>query len=268
MQFGVFCTAQPFNKRLPPVHLSRDFEEEQHLIPLRVIRHEVVGSILLRQDRERNTTRSVQFSAIRTVQPFKKRSSSANLLRYFKEEQQLVPLKLVLHKVLDPILLGSDRERNSSRNVRFSAISTTQPFNKRLSAENLSAGFEEERQLIPMRFTLSRVVEEDQPQEEEEQGLERENVVSAEESAAFDFEEQPEELISHVVVEARPQDEEEILTFEDAAGDEPAELIDEQYKRKGGLRREVAALQSNLGDYWSGELPAKRVRKRPDRYTR
>ena len=195
VQFGVFCTAQPFNKRLPPVHLSRDFEEEQHLIPLRVIRHEVVGSILLRQDRERNTTRSVQFSAIRTVQPFKKRSSSANLLRYFKEEQQLVPLKLVLHKVLDPILLGSDRERNSSRNVRFSAISTTQPFNKRLSAENLSAGFEEERQLIPMRFTLSRVVEEDQPQEEEEQGLERENVVSAEESAAVDFEEQPEELI-------------------------------------------------------------------------
>ena len=38
VQFGVFCTAQPFNKRLPPVNLSRDFEEEQHLIPLRVIR--------------------------------------------------------------------------------------------------------------------------------------------------------------------------------------------------------------------------------------
>ena len=116
-----------------------------------------------------------------------------------------------------------------------------------------------------MRLKLSRVVEEDQPQEEEEQGLERENVVSAEESAAFDFEDQPEEFISHVVVEARPQDVEEDLTFEDT-GDEPADLI-EQYERKVGLRREVAALQGNLGEYWSGELPAKRVRRRPDRYT-
>ena len=143
VQFGVFCTAQPFNKRLPPVHLSRDFEEEEQLIPLRVIRHEVVGSILLRQDRERNKTRSVQFSAIRTVQRFKKRSSPVNLLHYFHEERQLVPLKLVLHDVLDPILLGNDRERNTNRSVRFSAISTAQPFNKRLSAVNLSVGFEE-----------------------------------------------------------------------------------------------------------------------------
>ena len=268
VQFGVFCTAQPFNKRLPPVHLSRDFEEEQQLIPLRVIRHEVVGSILLRKDRERNTTRSVHFSAIRTVQPFKKRSSSANLLRYFSEEQQLVPLKLILHEVLDPILLDHDRERNSNGNVRFSAISTTQPFNKRLSAENISAGFKEERQLIPMRLTLSRVVEKDQPQEEEEEGLEREMAVTVEESAAFDFEEQPEELVSHVVVEeARTQDEEEDLTFDCEAGDEPAELIDEQCERKLGLRREVTALQSNLGEYWTAELPAKRVRRRPDRYT-
>ena len=31
VQFGVFCTAQPFNKRLPPVHLSSVFKEE--LIP-------------------------------------------------------------------------------------------------------------------------------------------------------------------------------------------------------------------------------------------
>ena len=265
VQFGVFCTAQPFNKRLPPVHLSRDFEEEQQLIPLRVIRHDVVGSILLRQDRKRNTTRSVQFSAIRTVQPFKKRSSSANLLRYFKEEQQLVPLKLILQEVLDPILLEDDRERNSSRNVRFSAISTTQPFNIRLSAENLSAGFKEERQLIPMRLILSHIEEEDQPQEEEEEGLEREMAFTAEESAAVDFEEQPEELIlSHVVVEAPTQDEEEDLTFDNAG--EPAELI-VQYERNLGLRREIAALQSNLGAYWSGELPVKRVRRRPERYT-
>ena len=118
-----------------------------------------------------------------------------------------------------------------------------------------------------MRLILSHVEEEDQSQEEEEEGLEREMDFTAEESAAVDFEEHAEELISHVVVEARPQDEEEVLTFEDAAGDEPAELIDEQYERKGGLRRDVAALQSNLGDYWSGELPAKRVRRRPDRYT-
>ena len=212
-------------------------------------------------------TRNVQFSAISTVQSFKKRSSPANLLRYFNEERQLIPLKLVLHDVIDPILLDHDRERNNSRNVQFSAISTTQPFNKRLSAEDLSCGFEEERQLIPMRLILSHVEEEDQSQEEEEEGLEREMAVTVEESAAVDFEVQVEESISHVVVEARPQDEEEVLTFEDAAGDEPAELIDEQYERKLGLRREVAALESNLGDYWSGELPAKRVRRRPDRYT-
>ena len=248
------------------MHLSRDFEEEEQLIPLRVIRREVVGSILLRKDRERKTTHSVQFSAIRTVEPFKKRSSSANLLRYFKEERQLVPLKLVLHDVVDPMLLDHDRERNNSRNVRFSAISTAQPFNKRLSAENLFCDFEEMRQLIPLQLMLSRVEEEDQPQEEEEQGLEREMAFTAEESAAVDFEEQPEELISHVEEEAQPQSEEEVLTFEDT-GDEPAELIDEQCERKLGLQREVAALQSNLGDYWSAELPAKRVRRRPVLYT-
>ena len=266
VQFGVFCTAQPFNKRLPPVHLSRDFEEEQQLIPLRVIRHEVVGSILLRQDRERNTSRSVQFSAICTVHSFKKRSSPANLLRYFQEVEQLIPLKLILHDVIDPIVLGNDRERNSNGNVRFSAISTGQPFNKRLSAENLLCGFEEERQLIPLRLILSHVEEEEEPHEEEEEGFQHEMAVTVEDSAAVDFEEQVEELISHVVVEeARPQSV-EVLTFDDA-GDEPAELIDEQYERKLGLRREVAALESNLGDYWSGELPAKRVRRRPERYT-
>ena len=318
VQFGVFCTAQPFNKRLPPVHLSSVFKEELIPIQFKLSRveeeeqppkEEVVMSIgddagakpvepieqwkrteglrskiavageesaaemevppsilLLQKDRERNNSRRVQFSAISTLQPFKKKSSPANLKCYFQEVRQLIRLKLILHKVVDSILYTNDCERNNGRNVRFSAISTAQPFNKRLPAEDLSAGFKEERQLIRMQLTLSRVVEEDQPQEEEEQGLERENAVSAEESAAFDIEEQSEELISHVVVEALPQDEEEILTFEDAAGDEPAELI-EQYQRKGGLRREVAALQSNLGDYWSGELPAKRVRRRPERFT-
>ena len=107
----------------------------------------------------------------------------------------------------------------------------------------------------------------EEPREEEVEGLQREMAFTAEESAAVDFEEQPEELISHVVVEARTQDEEEDLSFDYEAGDEPAELIDEQCERKLGLRREIAALQSNLGDYWSGELPAKRVRRRPDRYT-
>ena len=266
VHFGVFCTAQPFNKRLPPVHLSRDFEEERQLIPLRVIRHEVVGSILLRHDREKNKTRSVQIGAICSVQPFKKRSSPANLLRYFPEEQKLIPLKLVLHDVLESILLDHDRERNSNGNVRFSAISTTQPFNKRLSAESLSCDIEEVRELIPLRLTLSHVVEEDQPQEEEEEGFQREMAVTVEESAADDFEEQVEELISHVVVEeARPEAEEEVLTFDDA-GDDPADLI-VQYERKLGLRREIASLRSELGAYWSGELPAKRVRRRPERYT-
>ena len=70
-----------------------------------------------------------------------------------------------------------------------------------------------------------------------------------------------------MVVEARTQDEEEDLSFDYEAGDEPAELIDEQCERNVGLRREVTALQSNLGEYWTAELPAKRVRRRPDRYT-
>ncbi len=226
---------------------------------------EVPPSILLLQkDRERNNSRRVQFSAMSTLQRFKKRSSPANLKCYFQEVPQLIPLKLVLHKVLDSIL-RNDGERNNS-NVRFSAISTAQPFNTRLPSENLSCGFDEARQLIPLRLTLSHVQEEEESHEEEDEGLRRENVVSAEESAAVDFEEQPEELIlSHVVVEARTQDEEEELTF-DNAGDEPAELI-VQYERNKGWRREVAALHSNLGDYWSAELPAKRVRKRPERFT-
>ena len=40
---------------------------------------EVPPSILLRPDRERNNSQRVCFSAISTVQPFKKRSSPANL---------------------------------------------------------------------------------------------------------------------------------------------------------------------------------------------
>ena len=225
---------------------------------------EVPPSILLPQkDRERNNSRRVQFSAISTLQPFKRRSSPANLKCYFQEVPQLIQLKLILHKVVDPILYTNDCERNNG-NVRFSAISSAQPFNKRLPSKNLSCGFDEVRQLIPLRLTLSHVQEEEESHEEEDEGLRRENAVTAEESAAVDFEEQAEEMISHVVVEARSQDEEEILTFDDD-GDDPAELI-VQYERNLGLRREIAALQSNLGDYWSAELPAKRVRRRPERF--
>ena len=67
--------------------------------------------------------------------------------------------------------------------------------------------------------------------------------------------------------EALPQqEEEENVLFEDEAGHEPAEPVERQRKRKVGLRREVASLASDLGDYWAVDTSAKRVRRKPIRF--
>ena len=65
--------------------------------------------------------------------------------------------------------------------------------------------------------------------------------------------------------EALPQQEEEVVVFGDEAGHEPAEPV-EQSKRRVGLRREVASLTSQLGNYWAVDTSAKRVRRKPNRF--
>ena len=65
--------------------------------------------------------------------------------------------------------------------------------------------------------------------------------------------------------EARPQQEEEVVFNGDEAGYEPAEPV-EQSKRRVGLRREVASLTSQLGNYWAVDTSAKRVRRKPNRF--
>ena len=65
--------------------------------------------------------------------------------------------------------------------------------------------------------------------------------------------------------EARPQQEEEVVFNGDEAGYEPAEPV-EQSKRRVGLRREVASLASELGEYWAVDTSAKRVRRKPMRF--
>ena len=125
------------------------------------------NSILLSNNRKQNKGCSVRFSAISKAQPFDKKSPPANVSDDFSEVAHLVPWKMRLHKVLDPILLNSDHERSSS-SVRFSAMSKAQPFKKRSTPENVSNDFPEEKLLIPMRMVLHDVVEEKQPPEEEE----------------------------------------------------------------------------------------------------
>ena len=65
--------------------------------------------------------------------------------------------------------------------------------------------------------------------------------------------------------EALTQQEEEVVVFGDEAGHEPAEPV-EQRKRRVGLRREVASLTSQLGNYWAVDTSAKRVRRKPNRF--
>ena len=66
--------------------------------------------------------------------------------------------------------------------------------------------------------------------------------------------------------EAQPQQEEEEVVFNgDEAGHEPFEPM-EQHKRRVGLRREVASLTSQLGNYWVVDTSAKRVRREPNRF--
>ena len=67
--------------------------------------------------------------------------------------------------------------------------------------------------------------------------------------------------------EAQPQqEEEEVVVFGDDAGHEPAEPEERQRKRRVGLRREVASLTSQLGNYWVVDTSAKRVRRKPNRF--
>lgn len=67
-----------------------------------------------------------------------------------------------------------------------------------------------------------------------------------------------------VVVEAQPQKEEEGVQFGNDAGPLAEEPIEQ--RKLTGLRREVAALASQLGGYWDVDTSVRRVRKKPDRF--
>ena len=66
--------------------------------------------------------------------------------------------------------------------------------------------------------------------------------------------------------EAQAREEEEVVFFGDDAGHELAEPVERQRKRRSGLRREVASLVSQLGEYWAVDTSAKRVRRKPMRF--
>mmetsp|Transcript_17006 Transcript_17006/g.27915 ORF Transcript_17006/g.27915 Transcript_17006/m.27915 type:complete len:144 (-) Transcript_17006:78-509(-) len=91
----------------------------------------------------------------------------------------------------------------------------------------------------------------------------------------FDKQQPPENLVSGfpeveqqipcvVVVEAQPQKEEEGVQFGNDAGPLAEEPIEQ--RKLTGLRREVAALASQLGGYWDVDTSVRRVRKKPDRF--
>ena len=111
VQLGVFCTALPFNKRLPPVHLSSVFKEE--LIPIQFKLSRVEEEVV---------------AGVKPVEPIEQWKRTEGLCR----EIAVAGKKSAVEMEVPPsiLLLQKDRERNNSRRVQFSAISTLQPFKK------------------------------------------------------------------------------------------------------------------------------------------
>ena len=170
------------------------------------------------------------------------------------------------------ILRKHDCLRNNSRRITFSTTCTAMPFIKDVPPKNLLSGFPEVEQQITSRREVAApsILRSGDCQRNKSRRVSISTTCTA---MPFDKQEPPkdlmagfpevEQLIPRVeVVEERPQKEEDAVSFGRDADAEPIE----QRKRRGGLRREVASLTGQLGEYWTVDTSAKRVRRKPDRF--
>ncbi len=256
--FSTTCTAMPFIKDVPPKNLMAGFPEVEQQITSR--REVAAPSILRSGDRQRNKSRRVSISTTCTAIPFEKQEPPKNLMTGFPEVEQLIPrVEVVVEerplKEEDAVSFGDSSGHENDQAEPIEQREMTRSLREVAAAPSILQGPDRQRnntRRIKISTTCTAIpFIKDEPPKNLMAGFPEVEQVIRLKLPLFVREE-----------EAQPRKEEDAVSFGHDADAEPIE----QRKRRGGLRREVASLTGQLGEYWTVEPSAKRVRRKPERF--